>query len=187
VATLSFPDDLSECDGILLVTPHSMYRQADIERFVQPGTAIVDNFGAWRDRTFHAASVTTRSGVALLKTHGPTWYGPSLRRRYPPDEEIVLLPVTPGTASEWLYPLCIGCAVSLALTPAVRWTSVRLGNIDRPVGPKIHKRATPLMGGVAVYLAFATASVLVLPLTSPVRGCWPVASQLSWWELLTSF
>ncbi len=52
VATLSFPDDLSECDGILLVTPHSMYRQVDIERFVQPGTAIVDNFGTWRERTF---------------------------------------------------------------------------------------------------------------------------------------
>jgi len=45
-----------------------------------------------------------------------------------------------------------------------------VGNIDRPIGPKIHKRATPLMGGVAVYGAFATASVMVLPLSSPVRG-----------------
>jgi nucleotide sugar dehydrogenase len=49
---LSFPDDLSECDGILLVTPHSAYLQADVEDKIRPGTVVVDNFGAWRARTF---------------------------------------------------------------------------------------------------------------------------------------
>ncbi|HEX6507503.1 MAG TPA: UDP binding domain-containing protein [Chloroflexota bacterium] len=54
VATLNFPDDLGDCDGILLVTPHTVYRSARIEDVVQPGTVIVDNFGAWRDRRFQA-------------------------------------------------------------------------------------------------------------------------------------
>jgi nucleotide sugar dehydrogenase len=52
VATLEFPRDLSDCDGIILVTPHTAYRQVEVESVVQPGTVIVDNFGAWRDRTF---------------------------------------------------------------------------------------------------------------------------------------
>jgi UDP-N-acetyl-D-mannosaminuronate dehydrogenase len=50
--TLAFPDDLSDCDGVLLVTPHSAYREADVERYIKPGTVVVDNFGTWRDRDF---------------------------------------------------------------------------------------------------------------------------------------
>ena len=46
---------------------------------------------------------------------------------------------------------------SLLLTPLARVMATRFGSIDRPVGLKIHKRATPLMGGVAVFLAFALA------------------------------
>jgi UDP-GlcNAc:undecaprenyl-phosphate/decaprenyl-phosphate GlcNAc-1-phosphate transferase len=38
------------------------------------------------------------------------------------------------------------------------------------MGLKIHKRATPLMGGVAVFLAFALASVIALPISRPVLG-----------------
>lgn len=52
VATLSFPEDLSSCDGIVLVTGHSPYRSAPVEEWVRPGTVVVDNFGVWRDRNF---------------------------------------------------------------------------------------------------------------------------------------
>jgi len=52
VATLSFPDDLRSCDGIVLVTAHSRYKETPVERFISSGTAIVDNFGTWRDREF---------------------------------------------------------------------------------------------------------------------------------------
>jgi UDP-N-acetyl-D-mannosaminuronate dehydrogenase len=52
VATLSFPDDLGDVDGIVLVTPHTMYRECPAERYVRPGTVIVDNFGTWKDRAF---------------------------------------------------------------------------------------------------------------------------------------
>jgi UDP-N-acetyl-D-mannosaminuronate dehydrogenase len=49
---LSFPDDLAECDGVLLVTPHSAYVRAEVEDSIRSGTVIVDNFGAWRNREF---------------------------------------------------------------------------------------------------------------------------------------
>jgi UDP-N-acetyl-D-mannosaminuronate dehydrogenase len=52
VATLEFPRDLADCDGIILVTPHTAYKEAAVEDIVQPGTVIVDNFGAWGDRHF---------------------------------------------------------------------------------------------------------------------------------------
>jgi nucleotide sugar dehydrogenase len=48
----SFPEDLQDCDGIVLVTSHTPYRLGPIEEYVQPGTVIVDNFGAWRERQF---------------------------------------------------------------------------------------------------------------------------------------
>jgi nucleotide sugar dehydrogenase len=52
VTTLSFPNDLADCDGIVLVTAHSPYRAEAVESFIRPGTVIVDNFGTWRDRRF---------------------------------------------------------------------------------------------------------------------------------------
>lgn len=52
VATLSFPEDLQDCDGIVLVTAHSAYKTSPVEEFVRPGTVIVDNFGAWREKDF---------------------------------------------------------------------------------------------------------------------------------------
>lgn len=50
VASLTFPDDLSSCDGIVLVTGHSDYRREHIDRHIRAGTVIVDNFGIWRER-----------------------------------------------------------------------------------------------------------------------------------------
>lgn len=52
VATLEFPRDLGDCDGIILVTPHTAYQDAAVEEVIQPGTVIVDNFGAWHNRSF---------------------------------------------------------------------------------------------------------------------------------------
>ncbi|HZS93549.1 MAG TPA: UDP binding domain-containing protein [Chloroflexota bacterium] len=52
VATLNFPDDLAGCDGIVLVTAHTPYLHTRVEDHIRPGTIIVDNFGAWRDRDF---------------------------------------------------------------------------------------------------------------------------------------
>lgn len=54
VTTLSFPGDLHDCDGIILVTAHSEYKTAPVEKFVRPGTVVVDNFGTWQSRNFEA-------------------------------------------------------------------------------------------------------------------------------------
>ena len=66
--------------------------------------------------------------------------------------------------------MLIGFAAACILTPLARTMAVRCGVIDRPVGPKIHVRPTPLMGGVAVYLSFVLAALTILPPTKPVVG-----------------
>lgn len=52
VETLTFPDDLAAYDGVVLVTAHTPYVQAEIERYVAPTAVVVDNFGTWRGRPF---------------------------------------------------------------------------------------------------------------------------------------
>lgn len=64
----------------------------------------------------------------------------------------------------------VGFLAALVLTPCARLVAIRTGTIDRPLGMKIHRHATPLMGGVAVFLAFAVAVVISLQLTRPVAG-----------------
>ncbi len=66
--------------------------------------------------------------------------------------------------------MAIGFVASLVLTPLVRAVAIRIGDIDRPVGNKIHQWPTPRMGGVAIYLAFAVAALISLPLSPPVVG-----------------
>jgi len=47
------------------------------------------------------------------------------------------------------------------LTPLMRRLAVRLGIVDRPTARKIHTRPTPLMGGVAIYLAFILSLIFL--------------------------
>lgn len=56
------------------------------------------------------------------------------------------------------------------LTPLAAAVARRLGIVARPGGEKIHTVATPLMGGVAVYLAFAATMVALTPLRGAVVG-----------------
>lgn len=57
IPVLDFPDDLEDVDGIVLVTGHRAYRETPVERYLRPGTVVVDNFGTWRNREF-ASGVT---------------------------------------------------------------------------------------------------------------------------------
>jgi UDP-GlcNAc:undecaprenyl-phosphate GlcNAc-1-phosphate transferase len=82
----------------------------------------------------------------------------------------VLLSISLTTPLGWVIPLVCGFVVALGLTPLAARVAVRAGIIDRPIGDKIHKRATPLMGGVAVYLAFAATVILVLPVRGAIAG-----------------
>jgi nucleotide sugar dehydrogenase len=52
VPAMNFPQDLPDCDVIVLVTAHSAYLHCPVEEYIAPGTVIIDNVGAWRGRTF---------------------------------------------------------------------------------------------------------------------------------------
>lgn len=64
----------------------------------------------------------------------------------------------------WLYCLTFAVALTLSglLTSLARLVARRIDLLDRPDKQrKLHKRATPLMGGVAVYLSLLTATATI--------------------------
>lgn len=64
-----------------------------------------------------------------------------------------------GYLAPVLIPFLAAFGLALAITPVCRWLAVALGIVDRPGGKKIHGQPTPLLGGVAIALAYATAFV----------------------------
>lgn len=61
--------------------------------------------------------------------------------------------------------LCFGAA------PAAKKLAVRLGAMDRPgESRRVHDHPVPRLGGLAIYLGFAAASLLFAQLTPGVRG-----------------
>lgn len=59
--------------------------------------------------------------------------------------------------------LVVGFAASLGLTPVSRQIAMRLGVVDKPNARKIHMDHKPLMGGLAIYVAFALSLLLFSP------------------------
>jgi len=59
--------------------------------------------------------------------------------------------------------LVFGFATSLGLTPVSRQIAFRLGVIDRPKKRNITQAPTPMMGGFAIYMAFALSLFLFSP------------------------
>jgi len=55
----------------------------------------------------------------------------------------------------WFYLASLACACSLMAVPFVRTYAVWSGVLDHPTARKVHRTATPLLGGAAVYAAFA--------------------------------
>jgi len=51
-------------------------------------------------------------------------------------------------------------ALAVGMTPIIRWAAVRLRVVDNPSARKIHSHPIPLLGGVAIYLAFIIALVI---------------------------
>lgn len=52
----------------------------------------------------------------------------------------------------WVFLACAG--TTFVMTPIVRRLAVRYGAIDRPSDRKVHPKATPTMGGIAMYAGF---------------------------------
>jgi UDP-GlcNAc:undecaprenyl-phosphate GlcNAc-1-phosphate transferase len=54
----------------------------------------------------------------------------------------------------WFYILLFAFSTAAMLTPIMRTIATRAGIVDAPGGRKIHTRATPLLGGVAIIISF---------------------------------
>ena len=69
---------------------------------------------------------------------------------------------------DWLYlliPMAVALAASIATTPLVRRTARRLGVLAHPDAVRrFHPGPIPLLGGVAVYVAFAAGLLAALAL-----------------------
>ena len=60
--------------------------------------------------------------------------------------------------------MIVGFAAALGLTPISRQIAMRLGVVDKPTLPrKLHKDHKPMMGGLAIYMAFAISLALFSP------------------------
>ncbi len=59
----------------------------------------------------------------------------------------------------WFYILLFALFLSFLLTPVARWIALRYNVVDSPQARKIHQKSTPLLGGVAIVIAFSAALV----------------------------
>ena len=57
----------------------------------------------------------------------------------------------------WLYVLLFAVSLSASLTPLMRTIALKLNIVDLPAERKVHERSTPLLGGVAIIIAFIAA------------------------------
>jgi UDP-GlcNAc:undecaprenyl-phosphate GlcNAc-1-phosphate transferase len=53
--------------------------------------------------------------------------------------------------------LLIGLAASFCATPVIRRLALRYGAVDKPGERSVHRRPVPILGGLAIYAAFALA------------------------------
>jgi UDP-GlcNAc:undecaprenyl-phosphate GlcNAc-1-phosphate transferase len=70
----------------------------------------------------------------------------------------------------WLYLVVLAFAIALFATPLVRALALRWGVLDIPSARKVHDAATPLLGGAAVYCAFATTVLTGFDFSRPLKG-----------------
>lgn len=65
----------------------------------------------------------------------------------------------------------VGMATALLFTPVVRRMALALGAVDRPVARSVHKQPVPLLGGLAIFVAFAVSVLYGLDVAKPeVQG-----------------
>lgn len=65
--------------------------------------------------------------------------------------------------------IAIALVTAYALTPQVRALAERFGIVANPGGRRVHIRPTPLMGGLAMYIAFMAAVLVVLGIDSKLN------------------
>jgi UDP-GlcNAc:undecaprenyl-phosphate GlcNAc-1-phosphate transferase len=66
--------------------------------------------------------------------------------------------------------MALACALALAGVPAARALASQWGVLDVPAARKVHKVATPLLGGVMVYAAFAATVLFNFSFSLQLKG-----------------
>lgn len=64
----------------------------------------------------------------------------------------------------YIYGFIVAMVVSYLSTPLVKKIAWKIGAIDFPSERRVHKKPMPRIGGLAIYLAFMIASIIVLPI-----------------------
>jgi UDP-GlcNAc:undecaprenyl-phosphate GlcNAc-1-phosphate transferase len=75
-----------------------------------------------------------------------------------------------GAGLLWLYLGALACACSLLGVPVVRAYARWRGVLDQPAVRKVHATATPLLGGAAVYAAFAVTLLYNFKFSLELKG-----------------
>jgi UDP-GlcNAc:undecaprenyl-phosphate/decaprenyl-phosphate GlcNAc-1-phosphate transferase len=70
----------------------------------------------------------------------------------------------------WAYLLLLSFGVGLVVTPVIYTLALRLGAMDVPSGRKAHGTPTALLGGVALYIAFAVTVLRNFAFTDELKG-----------------
>lgn len=65
-----------------------------------------------------------------------------------------------GTA-RYLLILAAALGGTFLMTPLMRWLALRIGFVDQPSARKIHLKPIPLLGGLAIYMGFILALLLL--------------------------
>lgn len=84
---------------------------------------------------------------------------------YPPIREYF-----DASRFHWFYLFILSLSVSFALTPLVRCLSQNFQFLDVPDHRKIHVEPTPLLGGLAVYIAFALTVIYNFHFSDSLKG-----------------
>ena len=87
---------------------------------------------------------------------------------------VVLAPVTRAwlyaLEARWLYLMLSALALSLVIVPIVRASARWAGVLDQPSARKVHQVPTPLLGGAAVYAAFAVTVLMNFSFSRELKG-----------------
>jgi UDP-GlcNAc:undecaprenyl-phosphate GlcNAc-1-phosphate transferase len=70
----------------------------------------------------------------------------------------------------WLFILLFSSSLSFTVTPWVRYLAKKVNILDHPDDRKVHHQATPLLGGIAIYIAFVGSIFINNIYTKPLLG-----------------
>lgn len=70
----------------------------------------------------------------------------------------------------WPYLVAVACAAAFFAAPIVRAWALNRGVLDQPSARKVHAVATPLLGGLAVYFAFALTVLFNFNFSRELKG-----------------